>query len=61
MTCNNWKFINRKKQDKYWLHHTIKYELGNKKYDILLSQGKIKDLEKEICKGKTVYQLIKTV
>tara|TARA_B110000908_G_scaffold47313_1_gene57709 strand:- start:627 stop:1568 length:942 start_codon:yes stop_codon:yes gene_type:complete len=58
MNASGWKKKNRERQDIYWLHHSIKEELGNKKYKFLLTEGKIKILEKEIIKGKTIYQLL---
>tara|TARA_B100000795_G_scaffold59633_1_gene39711 strand:- start:1549 stop:2490 length:942 start_codon:yes stop_codon:yes gene_type:complete len=58
MKSSDWKSENRKKQNIYWLHHTVKEELGNKKYKLLLSKGKLKALEKEITKGKTIYHLL---
>ena len=57
MLSNGWKTENRNNQKKYWLHLKIKEELGSKKYKSLIESGKIKLLEKEIAKGKTLYQL----
>jgi len=58
MSVSGWKNKNREKQNIYWLHNSIKEELGNKKYNLLMAGGKLKVLEKEITKGKTIYQLI---
>ncbi len=58
MINNNWKIKNRIEQNSYWLHLKIKEELGNKKYKSLVDSGKIKLLEKELEKGKTIQQLI---
>ena len=58
MTSNGWKKNNRKDQNNYWLHQSIKEELGNKKYKSLLDTQEIKTLEEELTKGKTIYQLL---
>ena len=58
MSMNGWKIQNRKKQNIYWLHLAIKEELGNKKYKAYTANGKLKLLEKELTKGKTIYQLL---
>jgi LAO/AO transport system kinase len=58
MSASGWKNKNRKKQNIYWLHHIVKEELGSKQYNSLKAEGKLKDLEKELTKGKTIYQLL---
>ena len=58
MQANSYFVGNRNKQNNYWLHHIIKHELGNKQYKLLLESGKLITLEKEIIKGKTIYQLL---
>ena len=58
---NGWKTANRKKQNTYWLHLTIKEELGSKKYNTLLSEGRLEILEKELEKGTTIYQLVNSL
>ena len=58
MNSNGWKNKNREKQNIYLLHQRIKEELGNKQYKLLQSEGKIKTLEKEITKGKTIFQIL---
>ena len=58
MSASGWKNENRKKQNIYWLHHIVKEELGSKQYSSLLAEGKLKDLEKELIKGKTIYQIL---
>ena len=58
MTSSGWKLKNRKNQDNYWLHLLTKEELGNKKYKSLLAEGKLNNLEKDLKKGKTIYQLL---
>ena len=58
MQANSYFMGNRNKQNNYWLHHIIKHELGNKQYKVLLESGKLITLEKEIIKGKTIYQLL---
>ena len=61
MIACGWQNKNREKQNIYWLHHRIKEELGNKQYKFLLESGKLKTLEKEIIKGKTIYQLLSSL
>jgi len=61
MSASGWKNKNRKKQKIYWLHHIIKEELGRKKYNLLLSSGKLRVLEKELTKGNTIYQLLSSL
>ncbi len=61
MTSNKWKIEKRKKQEKYWLHHRIKEELGNKKYKSLVSEGKLEIIEKEISQGTSIYQLLNKI
>ena len=61
MSASGWKKENRKKQKIYWLHHIIKEELGSKKYNLLLSSGKLRILEKELTKGNTIYQLLSSL
>ena len=58
MISSGWKEKNRKDQNNYWLHLTVKEELGNKKYKSLLAKGELKTLEKELETGKTIYQLL---
>jgi len=58
MSASGWKNKNREQQNIYWLHHTVKEELGSKKYNLLLVEGKFKMLENELIKGKTIYQLL---
>lgn len=58
MNASGWKKENREKQNIYWLHHIVKEELGSKQYNSLKTKGKLKDLEKELTKGKTIYQLL---
>jgi len=61
MIINNYKSENRKKQDIYWLHHTIKEELGNKKYNSLILEGKLENLENQLSNGKTIFQMLETL
>ena len=58
MIRNNYKTENRKKQNVYWLHHIIKEELGNKKYNSLVLEGKLDKLEIKLNEGKTIKQLL---
>ena len=58
MISNSYKTENRKKQDIYWLHHTIKEELGSKKYNSLVLEGKLETLESQLNESKTINQLL---
>ena len=58
MNANGWKMKNREKQNNYCLHQRIKEELGSKQYSSILAEGKLKMLEKELAKGRTIYQLL---
>jgi len=58
MISSGWKIKNRKDQNNYWLHLAVKEELGAKQYNSMLAEGKLKMLEKELNKGKTIYQLL---
>ena len=58
MISSGWKNTNRENQNIYWLHLAVKEELGSKQYNSLLVEGKLKMLEKELNKGKTIYQLL---
>jgi len=60
ITSSNWKVENRKKQLMYWLHQSIKEELGKKKYNSL-STKQIKELEEMLSNGKTIYQIIEGI
>ena len=61
MIANSYKTKNRKKQDIYWLHHTIKEELGNKKYNSLILEGKLENLENQLSNSKTIFQMLETL
>lgn len=58
MKSSAWKIENRKRQNIFWLHYTIKEELGNKRYNFLNSEEKLENLEKELSAGKTIHQII---
>ena len=58
MISNGWKEKNRKEQAKYWLHYTIKEEFGKQRYNSLLSEGRLKVMEEDLLRGKTIYQLL---
>ncbi len=57
MQANGYFVNNRTQQNKYWLHHIIKEELGNKKYQQLLTTHKLSELEQEL-EHKTIYQIL---
>ena len=60
MISSNWKMENRKRQDIYWLHHTIKEELGKKTYKSL-SKDLLKILERQLIDGKTISQILEEI
>ena len=61
MIGSGWKNINRENQNIYWLHLAVKEELGTKKYNSLIAEGKFKFLEKELKEGKTIYHLLSSL
>jgi LAO/AO transport system kinase len=61
MISNGWKQKKREEQNKFWLHYLIKDELGKKIYNSLLQNNKLKDLENELAKRKSIYQIIKLI
>jgi len=61
MTASNWKNENRNRQNTYWLHHIIKEELGNKKYQQLKANNTLTDLEQALEKGSSIYELLATL
>ena len=61
MQANSYFSDNRNKQNTYWLHHIIKEELGNKKYQLLKANNTLKALEKELENGSSIYELIATL
>ena len=48
MSASGWKNKKRDDQDIYWLHHRIKEQLGSKKYNLILAEGELENLEKEL-------------
>lgn len=60
MSSSNWIIENRKRQDIYWLHHTIKEELGKKTYKSL-SKNLLNMLEGQLLEGKTIPQILKEI
>ena len=60
MISSNWKTENRRRQDIYWLHQTIKEELGKKIYKSL-SKEIFKKLEIELINGKTIFQILEEI
>ena len=61
MNASDWKTGRRERQNIYFLHHTIKEELGNKKYNSLKSEGKLDVLETKLSEGKTIFQIIEEI
>ena len=61
MISNGWKQKNRDKQNKFWLHLLIKEEFGRKRYNSLLSEGQLKEMEEKLLKGKKIYHLIDNI
>lgn len=61
MDASDWKTGRRERQNIYFLHHTIKEELGNKKYNSLKSEGKLDVLETKLLEGKTIFQIIEKI
>lgn len=61
MQANSYFMSNRNKQNNYWLHHIIKHELGNKKYQQLKADNTLTDLEQDIKKGSSIYEVLKKI
>ena len=61
MQANSYFMGNRNKQNNYWFHHIIKHELGNKKYQQLKANNNLTDLEQDIKKGSSIYEVLKTI
>jgi|TARA_B110000114_G_scaffold54849_1_gene58377 LAO/AO transport system kinase len=61
MQANSYFMSNRNKQNTYWLHHIIKHELGNKKYQQLKADNNLTDLEQDIKKGSSIYEVLKKI
>ena len=61
MISSGWKQKNRDKQNKFWLHLLIKEEFGRKRYNSLLSEGQLKEMEEKLLKGKKIYHLIDNI
>ena len=61
MQANSYFMSNRNKQNNYWLHHIIKHELGNKKYQQLKANNNLTDLEQDIKKGSSIYEVLKKI
>ena len=61
MTTSGWKLENRKQQNNYWLHHIIKEELGNKKYQQLKENNTLIDLEQALENGNSIYKILENL
>ena len=61
MQANSYFMGNRNKQNNYWLHHIIKHELGNKKYQQLKADNNLTDLEQDLKKGSSIYEILKKI
>jgi len=61
MQASSYFTDNRNRQSNYWLHHIIKHELGNKKYQQLIADNSLTDLEQDIKKGSSIYEVLKKI
>ena len=53
---------NRDNQQNVWLHQKIKEEIGNIKYNELIDNGNIKEIEKKITNKKiNIHDLIRNI
>ena len=52
---------NRNRQNNYWLHHIVKHELGNKKYQELIVDNSLTNLEQDLKKGSSIYEVLKKI
>ena len=61
MQASSYFMDNRNRQNNYWLHHIIKHELGNKKYQQLIADNSLTDFEQDIKKGSSIYEVLKKI
>ena len=61
MQANSYFLENRKQQNKFWLHHIVKEELGNKKYQKLKSNQTLTDLEQALEKGSSINEVVNSL
>ena len=59
MQANAYFTNNRKQQNNYWLHHIIKEEFGNKKYQQLKANNTLSNLEERLKNGSSIYEVLK--
>jgi len=61
MQANAYFSENRKQQNKFWLHHIIKEELGNKKYQGLKENNTLKKAEELLKNGSSIYTILENL
>jgi len=61
MQARSYFMDNRNKQNNYWLHHIIKHELGNKKYQQLIADNSLIHLAHELGKGSSIYEVLEKI
>jgi len=61
MQANAYFTNNRKQQNNYWLHHIIKEELGNKKYQKLKENNTLKQAEESLKNGSSIYTILENL
>ena len=61
MQANSYFMGNRNKQNNYWLHHIIKHELGNKKYQLLKANNTLKQAEESLKNGSSIYTILENL
>lgn len=61
MISSGWKNENRIRQNTYWLHHQIKQEFGNQKYQELIKTNKLGELEYKLNCGSPIFKLISSL
>tara|TARA_B110000008_G_scaffold197619_1_gene196081 strand:+ start:3188 stop:4129 length:942 start_codon:yes stop_codon:yes gene_type:complete len=61
MQANGYFINNRIQQNKYWLHHIIKEELGNKKYQRLKENNTLAKAEELLKNGSSIYEILENL
>ena len=61
MQASSYFIDNRNRQNNYWLHHIVKHELGNKKYQELIVDNSLTNLEQDLKKGSSIYEVLKKI
>ena len=61
MQANSYFTDNRNKQNNYWLHHIIKHEFGNRKYQQLIDENSLINLEQHLKNDVSIYEVLNKI